>query len=146
MPVSASYTEGTLAAFMVTELSDIGTALGWSTTTDQLFEAVNDALYGYFGTSVQPIANASNMPKLRALARVAAWKAAIKALASRYQFSTDGQSFQRQQMQDMAKNALAEAEREAAAYGLPEYSATIDKVSRPHDPYTWVPYGDRTIP
>lgn len=133
MPVPASYSEATALTFMVTELSDVGTALGWTTATAQLEEALYDALFGYFGGS-GVIADATDLRQLRALLRVAAWRAAVKALAAQMQFSADGQSVSRQQLQEMALKALALAETDAQQFGG-SAAIRVDSVTFNDDPY-----------
>lgn len=132
MPVPASYTENALAYFIVVELSEVATSLGWDAASFQVREAVTDALLAY---GVSDIASATDVQKLRAFARVMGWRAAVQALSARYDFSTGNHRFSRSQQAKAAESALAVAEREARPYGLPGYEVKVYGVSYSEDPY-----------
>jgi hypothetical protein len=115
MPAPASYTETTLADFQLVALGPLAAVLGWTTTVEPaVVEAVNDALLAY---GVADAAEATDIPKVRALARLTIWRAVARATAGNYRFSTDGQSFDRQQVHEHALAMIAEAEREGGAVG-----------------------------
>lgn len=138
MPVPTSLTETQLKTFLVTELGDVGTALGWTTTTPQLVQAVSDAevLLG-----VSDVATETNIPRAWAAGRVAIWRAAIRSLGAQFQYSADGQSYSRQQLQAMAKDSLAMAEADLAEQGGGA-SIKVDRVTYA-DPYAALP--DETL-
>lgn len=97
MAIPDRYSETTLAEFMLRELRSVAGELGWSDTNPDgdFQDAVDDTLVLY---GVNDIDNASNIPKLRALARYAVWKAAQKDAASHTDFSADGGSFSEDQL------------------------------------------------
>lgn len=135
MPAPTTYTEAQLAAYVVTALGETASALGWvtaPTVTPALQEAVNDTLLLY---GVNDIANATDPGKLRAFARVAAWRAALASLAARFAFSTDQQEFKRSEMFRMAQANLAQAEADATPFGLVGQAAVVGKVEWADDPY-----------
>lgn len=133
MSVPTSYTEDQLKTFMVTSLADVTTVLGWTVATAQVVEAVYDALFAYFGGS-GAIADATNVPKLRAAARVAVWRAAVGALAAKYDVTLDSQSFRRGSLLAQARQALTVAEREATALGVGTDVGVVLRVAHT-DPY-----------
>lgn len=141
MPPPTVYTEIELAAFQVAALGDLATALGWVTSTPAVVEAVNDALLTY---GVSDVATAANIPRLRALARVAIWQAVVRATAGYFHFSVETLSFDKEQVHEHALKMIAEAEREAGWVGAGP-ALVVTSVSRPHDPYTWVPIDARTL-
>lgn len=130
MALPASYTEATLAAYMATELGQLATALGYSGSAGYQ-EAVNGALALY---GVADVAQATDIAKLRALARLEAWKLAASGAA--YDFSADGASFSRSQLMDQINARLRAAELEAASYAdLPGYAAAVTGVTYTEDYY-----------
>lgn len=131
MPIPASYTETDLGTFIRTALGEVAGTLGWTTQT-HVQEAINDALVLY---DVSDIANATDIGKLRAFARVAGWRLAMASLAARFTFSTDAQSFQRSDMFKAASTALALAEADAAPFGLAGRTAIIGAITWDSDPY-----------
>ncbi len=137
MPLPAAYTDDALAAFVVRELGGVATQLDWVAETPRVAEAVMDAVAAY---GVASVALATDTAKLRALARVAAWAAAASATAGHYDFSTDGQSFNREQVHEHARAQLAEAERQAAALGVGPAAAVVGRIDR------WEPYSYRSVP
>ncbi len=114
MAIPSSYTELSLADFMRRITGNVAAALGW--TADDFDEAVNETLLAY---GVDELSSVTDVAKLRALARVAAWRALVDATAAEYNFSADGGTFSRQQIQDGCKAGLARA-LETAAPWLPE--------------------------
>lgn len=140
MAAPSSYTEETLAAFMLAALNKVAASLGWTSLAD-VQEAVNDTLLAY---GVSDISAATDVTKLRALARVAVWQQVVAAVAVAYNFSADGGSYSRSQLQDMALKALAQAQTMAASYD-PNYRITTAKIVYKHDPYLPIADEDRTL-
>jgi hypothetical protein len=134
MPVPTAYTETTLADFMATQLGNFPALFGW-TSPASYQEAVNETLFSY---GVTAITSATNIRKLRALARVEAGKLVISELASKYKFQADGSSFEQQQMHEMASKNLAAAERDAMPYTT-DYSASVGVIGWTEDPYRYPP-------
>lgn len=110
-PIPVSYSEETLAAYMLAVLADVGSVLGFD--GDEFDEAINDTLLAY---GEDDIADATDIAKLRALARVEAWKLALIAAAARYDVSDGTQSLKRSQILSQIKSALAVAVDDASAY------------------------------
>lgn len=132
MPIPGSYTEETLKDFMLATLEDLGSVLGL--TAARFTEAVNETLLSY---GVSDIASATDIAKLRALAKVEAWKVAVKAASGRIDWSEAGASFKQSQYRTAAIAGLALAQSEAAKYGedpLAGNVVTVGKMSFP-DPY-----------
>lgn len=130
MALPSSYTENTLRDYMLSVTATVAGALGW--TAVNFTEAVTDALVGY---GVTDIAQATDMAKLRSLAKVEAWRAVADATVADYNFSADGGSYSRQQVHQQAVAALQRAEAEAVARGY-AYAPAIVLGSLQHsDPY-----------
>lgn len=115
MPIPVAYTEADLAAFQLNILDTLAATLAWTSVTPAVLEAVNDAVLAY---GVADIAGATDIAKLRALARVAIWRAVARATAGFYQFGLDQMTFNRQQVHAQAMTMIGEAERDATALGV----------------------------
>lgn len=116
MPIPTQYSEADLAQFSITALGPLASALGWDVDTPQVAESVNDALLGYFG-GTGLVADATDVAKLRAWARVAIWRRVRDATAGNYRVAVEVLSYDRQQVHEHAVAMVAEAEREAGAVG-----------------------------
>ena len=138
MSVPTSYTEADLKAFVHTTLGATATALGWSVAGGSYDETVNETLLAYGQTDISQISGTANIRKVRALARLMAWRAAVAGLAG-YNDIRDGQTaLSLSQLQAQALNALRQAEADAAQYD-DSYRVGVDKVTYIHDPYTYLP-------
>jgi hypothetical protein len=133
MPVPTSYTEEELAQYMHAALGKVAEALGL-TAPDSYEEAINDALLAYGQTDIAQISGTAGVRKLRALARVAAWRFVIANFAALYDFSADNASYSRSQLLANAEKALKVAEDAAVAYS-DAYAGKIVKVRHVNDPY-----------
>lgn len=133
MAIPSSYTEPTLKNYMLSVLKELGSVL--SLAAESFDEAVNDTLLAY---GVTDIADATNMLKLRALAKVEAWKVAVTAAGARIDWSEAGASFKQSQYRTSAKEGLALAQSEATQYGgaMAGYEITVGAL-HVHDPYAW---------
>ena len=132
MAVPTSYTEATLKAYMHTALGAVATALGITVAAGSYDEAVNETLIAY---GVSDVTSATNMRKVRSLARREAWRTAQASAAGRFDFSADGASYSRSQMHSMIATALATAESDAAQYDAAgAYTVTIGRIEY-EDPY-----------
>lgn len=134
MSIPASYTESTLADYMKDQLKTIATILGWATTPTDYQEAVNEALLAYGETNIANITGAANLRKLRALARVEVWKAALAAVTGDFDFSADGGSYKRDQVFQHIKDNLSQATIDALPYD-PNYAVEIEEIEYGRDPY-----------
>ena len=144
MPVPTAVTEPDLVGYMLRQLGTVADVLGWDAQTFTITsDAVIDTL---IVLEVSVIASATNIPKLRAAARLAIWRLAVPALAGLHDFSTDGQSMSLSQVQAAALRALDQAERDAAVFGLDgSYIATRHRVDALHDPYSALDAEDRVL-
>lgn len=143
MPAPAAYSEAELATYMHTVLGNTAAELGWVAATSYT-EAVYETLLAY---GVATIALAANIRKLRALARVQAWRLVVQQTAAEhdYQPGSGTTGFRRGQIQAQAIAALAIAERDAAEYD-DRYVVTVSPVRRAHDPYVYVDDAVRVVP
>lgn len=132
MPVPSSYTEPELAEYMVRQLGTVADVLGW-TAPHLLIDAVSDALILCGVSTVGEV----EAPRLRAVARLTAWRAAVGALSGLHDFSADGQSMSLSQAQSMALRSLAQAERDAAEFGIGASRAYAGAMIRSADPYVY---------
>lgn len=118
MAIPASYTESTLRDYMLSVTVNVAGALGWTATN--FTEAVNDALVAY---GVPTIVQATDVAKLRVLAKVEAWRIVVDGAAADIEFTADGANFKRNQMHQQAVAALERAQSEAVAKGYAADSA-----------------------
>lgn len=129
MTLPFAYTESTLAEFMLGELGVTATATG--VTLSDLAEAVNETMLVYGCTD---LATALDMRKIRAIARVEAWRTVCNAVAGDYDYSDAGASYSRSQALKNATQRLDESLARAAAY-YPTYQATLSELTFTDDPY-----------
>lgn len=113
MALPTAYTELALASYMLATLGEVAGVLGVDTL--EVSEAVNDALLAY---GVSDIAQATDMPRLRAAARVAVWRLALARATGLYQFSADGATYNRQQVVEHIRAMLQLEEADASALGI----------------------------
>lgn len=108
MPLPTSYSESTLAAYMESGiLRATGAVLGL-VGASHYAEAVNDVAAA-LGTT---IADATDMPRLRILARREAWRLAMQQAGGDYKYSEDGASSDRNQIFDHCKAMFDQAVRD----------------------------------
>jgi len=131
MPIPTEYTAETLQEFMHVELREVATILNWSVVEGSYAALVDNALELY---GVTDISEATDIPRLRLLARVAVWRAVVTAVSLDYTFSDLGATYQRSQMVESARKILADLEVAAMPY-LDEYVVTKGEISSPDDPY-----------
>lgn len=129
MAPPTSYTESTLKTYMITSLGTLASALGL--VDSDMAEPLNDVLLAY---GVSDIADADNMPKLRALARVHALRRAQTVAATWTDFSADGASFSRSQVLAALKEMLLQAEASAMHYG-DDYAILTGQLTYADNPY-----------
>lgn len=138
MPVPVSYTEAMLADYMVAVLDTTAAALGWESDAPAITEAVNE-VDGLLGGD---LAGATDIVKVRALARWQAWKAARGAVANQVNLASGTDRLDRAAWFDHVDRELYAAAEAAAAYpegasalgGGPVRVTQIDDAS---DPYGW---------
>lgn len=131
MTLPTIYDDTTLAAFMLGVLGDVGSVLGM--TTGSFPEAINDVLLVY---GVADLTDADDIAKVRALARVEAWKLALVNAASRYDVSDGTQSLKRSQLLAQIKTALGQAQEDASdVVDIVSATASRSSVIYADDPY-----------
>jgi len=122
MPAPSSYSESTIRDYMYAVTKGTATVVGW--TANNFVEPVNDLLIAY---GVSTINDATDIPKLRALARIEAWRAMVSATSGEFDYSSDsGQTalhYKRSQLHEQAKLALASAQADSTAAG---YTSSTD--------------------
>jgi hypothetical protein len=86
---------------------------------------------------VSAIADATDIAKLRAIAKVVAWRMVNDYLvATAYDFSADGASYRLSQMKASAEKALELAEQAAIQAGyISGYAVEMGTLTRAYDPY-----------
>lgn len=112
MPIPAAYTEDQLALYMHRALGQVADVLGLNPVSDY-GDAVIDTLLAY---GAQNISQATDMAKLRTLARREAWRLANDAAATRYDVNIDGAQMARSQLHTQIAAGLSRAETDALAY------------------------------
>lgn len=110
-----------MASYMLNATNNVAAALGWD--ADNFEEAVNDALVAY---GVTDIADATDVAKLRTIAKVEAWRAVVDGTAADIEFTADGANFKRNQMHSQALAALERAQSEAVAKGYISLEAAVE--------------------
>ena len=110
MSVPTIYDSDTLAAAMHAWLGGTAASLRWSVAAGSYTDAITDALLLY---GVSTLEEATNIGKVRALARVAVWEAAAAAVASRVDWSRGAERVSGSQ-EYAAVAAQANRERQAA--------------------------------
>jgi hypothetical protein len=140
MPVPTSYTEETLIQFMHSTLAEMATVLGWTVDGGHYDEAVVETLLVY---GVSQIAEASDIRKLRACARVQVWQAVSNATAGDYDYEAEDVSYSRSQVHAQASAMLEKTLLDAMPY-TDVYSVVIDEVIFKNDPYVYIPDEERT--
>lgn len=146
MAPPTSYTEIALATYMDSLLGDLADVLGWAVggvDAGSYKEPVNEALLALGVDDIGDVSGVEPCRRLRIIARREAWRAAVQAVASRYDVESDGQRFKRSQLQAMAAEALAIAEADALAVD-PHYRVGVTRVTRKHDPYVYLTDDERT--
>lgn len=131
MAAPLTYTEASLATFMLSQLGEVATVLGW-TGLGNVQEGVNETLLAY---GVAGIADASDITKLRALARREAWRLAVASLLTFYDFSNPEGQYKRSQMLAAAGHRLSDAESAALPYDPNAGTAIINAIANTTDPY-----------
>lgn len=130
MPVPSVYTEEQLMAYMRTVLGATATVLGW-TDLSPYQEPLNETLLAY---GVDSIANATDIQKLRALARVAVWRAVVDATAGNTDFRMGDQSITSSQIHAQATQNLRRATIQTKPYDS-TYAVSRTAVIHSSDPY-----------
>lgn len=140
MPAPTAYSESALRLFVVERLSDVAVVLGWAGPEPQITRVLwaTERAYSAAVIEISDIADATDMPKLEAIAEREAWKAARNALAARVNMSGAGTSMSLSQQFDHAKEMFDQAESECMALGIGQggaYAVTVSPIVFTEDPY-----------
>lgn len=131
MAIPTSYTEEELKAYMHSTLSATATSLNWNVADGYYNEPVIAAVLAY---DVDDIEDATDMQKLRALARREAWRAVMAETSTDYDYAADGASLKRSQMHDHAEKMFRQAQSDLMALGFDGWEVGIEAVEY-DDPY-----------
>ncbi|MCX6081786.1 MAG: hypothetical protein NTW32_19850 [Chloroflexi bacterium] len=146
MTVPSVYSEKSLAEFMQAELGKVAVLLAYAAgaaDAGSYAEAVNESVLRY-GSVL--IADCTEILKLRALARVEAWRKACNDLTTVYKFSSDGSSFERETVYRQAVQNLNRALGLAAEYDPGgAYVISISRAVPVNDPYRYTPEDYQTL-
>lgn len=125
MPVPTAYTEEELASFMHVTLSRVAVVFEFNAATSYA-EAIISTLLAY---GVDDIALATDMKKLRALARREAWRLASDTAASFNDHTIEGSGqFNLSELHKQINVNLGRAESDASPYDAHGYRVTVSKV------------------
>lgn len=103
MPIA--YTDAQLASFMHGALQDTASDLGWTATVERYQAAIDETLLAY---GVADVGQATDIPKLRAIARREVWALVVAATVNAIDYDADGGSFKQEQLH---KHAVAMLQR-----------------------------------
>lgn len=120
MPIPTTYSEPELRLFMLESVGSLADVLGL--TTDHFDEAINETLLSY---DVDDLSDATDIRKLRALARVEAARVAVRRSAGWYNMRSGQDSLERATVHKQAKEALADAIVEAGPYDVDGYRIRV---------------------
>jgi hypothetical protein len=104
-------------AFLRDELGGLADGFGW-TTEDSVSQLAIDALMAAGMTSFADATTARAVQKVKAVAKVLAWRKASALTAGDFDFSADGGRYDRAQVHENAKKQAINAEREAELIGI----------------------------
>lgn len=132
MSAPISYNADELALYLHSVVGpNVAAILGWS-APDSYSEIVTDAVLSY---GVEDIAEADNISKLRAIARMHVWRAVMEQTTGHYDLTMpDGIRAERNQLHQQAKGAYLEARKVAMRHGA-EYVVGVAAI-RHNDPFT----------
>lgn len=112
--IPSQYTEQELFTFMKEGcLREVAATLNW-TTLAQYQEAINETLLSY--GNITTITQATNVRKLRLLARVKVWSSVVQATVADYDFTEGNRTHNRKQIHDNAVMMLQISEAEYQQY------------------------------
>jgi hypothetical protein len=80
VPIPSVYDEAGLATFLLAEARSVAAAFGWASQAD-VQEVINETLLAY--GSISDISGATDIRKLRVIARYYIWKAAVEQAAGK---------------------------------------------------------------
>jgi hypothetical protein len=141
VPIPSVYDEAGLATFLLAEARSVAAAFGWASQAD-VQEVINETLLAY--GSISDISGATDIRKLRVIARYYIWKAAVEQAAGKIPVSIGGQRWDRDRLQQQALAAFNLA-KDAASIYIADIESRVDTspesiqvayIGPPsHDPY-----------
>ena len=137
MTLPTSYTSATIVTYMQNILDVVKDIV--SISTNKWDEVANDVLVMYGVTEYTSI---TDITKVRAIAKMLAWKTAMEAVSAWYNFSADGGRYDRKQIWEMCKDNYQDALDGAMVYDS-NYVITIGEIVHVQNPYTYDP--DRLV-
>ena len=133
MAVPSSYTSAELKTYMDTTLGAVATALGFTTAAGGAYEEpVVEALLAY---GADDIASATDVRKLRSLARVEVWRIVMNETTGDFNFAADGGRYDRVQLHENAAAQFKRAQIDALPYD-DGYAIEKGTIEVDYDPYT----------
>jgi len=127
MPAPSSYSESMIRDYMYSTTKGVVDVINW--TANDFVEPVNDLLIAY---GVDTINDATDIAKLRAMAKIEAWRAMVSATSGEFDYSSDsGQTalhYKRSQLHEQAKAALTLAQGDAVTAGHVSSSDTSHSI------------------
>ncbi len=125
MAIPTSYTEQSLMNYMHEALSGVGDVLGFD-PPHAYAEPVNEALLVYGTDDIATVTGATNIRKLRAIARVEAWRKVMATTSGDYDFRReDGAQYSRSQAYAQAEGMFNQALKEARSLGVTAYQTNV---------------------
>jgi hypothetical protein len=135
MAAPTSYTEAELKAYIHASLAGVAEVFGWTVAGGSYDEMVNDALLALGHSDIASVSGVQDVSRLRTVARLMAWRAVVEQSSMNFDFSADGGSYSRSQVNEMARERVSALETETAGY-LGTFAAHTQPVKYAHDPYT----------
>lgn len=140
MAAPSSYTEAALLTYMVNTLSGVAGALGLTTSSAALTQALT-ATERILGVS--DVADLTDMAKLETIARWQAWVAAADTAATSFDLASSGDSLKLSQLFEQISRRLADALDAALAYSEVQAASgaggvmVLAEVGGTQSPYGW---------
>lgn len=114
-----------LKTYLLDSMGKIKDYLGW--TVDNLLPIENDLAIIYGLTD-------ADQPKLALIGKVLLWKQVMIEVSADYKFSSDGGSYDRNQVYEMAKQNYELALQDALVY-MSNYQIQVGEVTTEQNPY-----------
>ncbi|HXI15486.1 MAG TPA: hypothetical protein VNM48_03870 [Chloroflexota bacterium] len=142
MPLPTSYSDASLAEFMAAVVGSAADPLAWTVASGTYDEPVLDAIILY-GGGITAVSQATDIPKLRTVARYAVWRAVADATSGLVDIATDQDSFKLSQVSKQATAALdrSTAALEQLGIGQPAITITRGRLAGRPDAYSTLVWG-----
>lgn len=129
MAAPTLYTEETLAAFVhAGVLKAVATVLGWTVAAGSYTEIVNETVLAYFD-GAGDLASATDIRRLRATARVEAWRAVMEETVADFDYEQKDDKFKRSDIHKQAKTAFEKAEKALATLPAASSAASTTRAT-----------------